>query len=61
VPETWEPPELTRIPYVVVRQATFGSPGRFSQVAAEIEDRNGGAHLDGREVPAMYYMFEKSS
>ncbi|MFE2078022.1 hypothetical protein [Streptomyces misionensis] len=43
VPEPAWPLELTRVPYVVVRQATFGSPARLSQVAAAVDERNGGA------------------
>ncbi|WP_208036357.1 hypothetical protein [Streptomyces cyanogenus] len=38
---------------MLVRQATFGSPGRFTQVAAAVDDRYGGAHLDCRAVPAL--------
>lgn len=30
VPEPWVPRELTRVPTVEVRQATFGSPGWFT-------------------------------
>lgn len=60
VPEPWDPPELTRVPTVLVRQATFGSPGRFTQVAAAVDDRSGGAHLNCRAVPAVIHRFEKS-
>jgi hypothetical protein len=42
-PRPTEPLELTRDPAVEVRQATFGSPGRFTQVAAVVDDRSGGA------------------
>jgi hypothetical protein len=60
VPVPWEPSELTRVPTVLVRQATFASPGRFTQGVAAVEERSGGAHLDWRAVPAVIHRLEKS-
>ncbi|WP_157840639.1 hypothetical protein [Streptomyces leeuwenhoekii] len=42
------------------RQPTFGSPGRFVQVALAVVDRRGGAHWYWRELEAaVIHMFEK--
>ncbi|MFJ2171142.1 hypothetical protein [Streptomyces griseofuscus] len=43
----------------MVRQPTLGSPGWFTQVAAAVEDRSGGAHWDWRDVAAVIHMREK--